>query len=199
MRALIAIGYLGSIPPVVDRGAGRPGIVWTSVLAFRYTQIGPTAVQRAAGQQWSACVVGSAELTPYVGRLRDVLSSGVLPPVFGSCWPSTDVHIAVQIRCDAPHAVELLGWTHLGPNPVSAAEVRDACTGYAARALRTADPTRDGALRPEILDAESAAAIIPAMVATLADRYVACAVIAENGHHLNDTLVGIGQRPLPLV
>ena len=40
--ALDAIGYLGSIPPVVGRGVGQPGILWTSVLSFRYTQIGPT-------------------------------------------------------------------------------------------------------------------------------------------------------------
>ena len=53
--ALDAIGYLGSIPPVVGRGVGQPGILWTSVLSFRYTQIGPTDVQRAAGQQWSGC------------------------------------------------------------------------------------------------------------------------------------------------
>ena len=71
--ALDAIGYLGSIPPVVYRGIGQPGIVWSSVLAFRYTAIGPSAVQRAAGQRWSACAVGSTEAKPYVGRLRNVL------------------------------------------------------------------------------------------------------------------------------
>ena len=61
--ALDAIGYLGSIPPVVGRGVGQSGILWTSVLDFRYTQIGPTDVQRAAGQQWSAYAVGSADPT----------------------------------------------------------------------------------------------------------------------------------------
>ena len=50
--ALDAIGYLGSIPPVVGRGVGQSGILWTSVLGF---QAGPTDVQRAAGQQWSGC------------------------------------------------------------------------------------------------------------------------------------------------
>ena len=42
--ALDAIGYLGSIPPVVGRGVGQSGILWTSVLDFRYTQIGPTGL-----------------------------------------------------------------------------------------------------------------------------------------------------------
>jgi hypothetical protein len=159
--ALDAIGYLGSIPPVVGRGVGQPGILWTSVLGFRYTQIGPTDVQRAAGQQWSACAVGPADLTPYIGRLRDVLTTGVLPPIFGSCWSSIDLSGPKEIRCDSPHTVELLGATSLGSTPVSAAEVREACTVYAGRALRTADPTRDGAIRPEILASDRDAAIIP--------------------------------------
>jgi hypothetical protein len=196
--ALDAIGYLGSIPPVVGRGVGQSGILWTSVLDFRYTQIGPTDVQRAAGQQWSACAVGSADPTPYVGRLRDVLTTGVLPPVFGSCWPSIDVSGPKEIRCDSPHTVELLGATSLGSTPVSAAEVREACTVYAGRALRTADPTRDGAIRPEILAFDQDAAIIPPIDSSLANRYVDCVLNAQNGRHLNNTLVGISQRPLPL-
>ena len=197
--ALDAIGYPGSIPPVVGRGVGQSGILWTSVLGFRYTQIGPTDVQRAAGQQWSACAVGSADLTAYVGRLRDVLTTGVLPPVFGSCWPSIDVSGPKEIRCDSPHTVELLGATSLGSTPVSAAEVREACTVYTGRALRTADPTRDAAIRPEILAFDQDAPIIPPIDASLANRYVDCVLIAQNGRHLNNTLVGISQRPLPLV
>ncbi len=196
--ALEAIGYLGSVPPVVGQGAGQPGLLWTSVLGFRYTQIGPSDVQRAAGQQWSACVVGSADLTPYVGQLRDVLTTGILPPIFGSCWPTIDVSGPKEMRCDFPHAVELLGATNLGPIPVSATEVREACTVYASRALRTTDPTRDGAIRPEILAYDGDAAIIPPIDSRLADRYVDCVLIAQNGRHLNNTLVGIGQRPLPL-
>jgi hypothetical protein len=195
--SLDAIGYLGSIPPLVDRGLGQPGIVWTSVLAFRYTSIGPTAVQRAAGQRWSACAVGSAGMTPYVGRLRSVLSGGDLPPVFGSCLAAIDLSGAAQIGCDAPHQVELLGWTSLSSTPVSAVEARDACAVYAGRALRTADPTRNGAIRLEILDATAATAI-PPITANLADSYLACAAIENTGHQFDNTLIGIGERPLPL-
>ncbi len=196
--ALSAIGYLGSIPPVVYRG-GQPGILWSSVLAFRYTAIGPTAVQRAAGQRWSACAVGSTDMTPYVGRLRDVLSTGVLPPAFGSCWPSVGSSDPVEIRCDSPHAVELLGWTSLGSMPVSAIDLRQACTIYAGRALRTPDPSRNGAIRPEILAYGQAVVTIPSDDAVLQDDSFACALIAQNGRLLDNTLIGIGERPLPLV
>ena len=195
--ALDAIGYLGSIPPVVYRGFGQPGIVWSSVLAFRYTAIGPSAVQRAAGQRWSACAVGSTEAKPYVGRLRNVLSTGVLPPEFGSCWPSVDL-VPVEIPCDSPHAVELLGWSSIGSDSVSATELRQACTVYAGRALRTSDPTRDGAIRPEIVSFDRDTPTIPASDAVLADGSAACVLIAQNGRQFNNTLVGIGQRPLPL-
>jgi len=197
--ALDAIGYLGSIPPVVGPGVGQPGILWTSVLGFRYTQIGPTDVQRAAGQRWSACVVGSADLTPYVGRLRDVLTAGVLPSIFGSCWSTIDLSGSKEMRCDSPHTVELLGASNLGPTPVSAAEVQEACTVYAGRALRNADPTRGGAIRPEVLVYDEDAAIVPPIDSSLANRYVACVLIAQHGRYLNNTVVGIGQRPLPLV
>jgi hypothetical protein len=103
------------------------------------------------------------------------------------------------VRCDSAHAVELLGWTSLGSSPVVAAEVREVCSIYAARALRTADPTGNGVIRPEIVASHREVATIPPTNADLADSSVACALTVENGRQLNDTLVGIGQRPLPLV
>jgi len=197
--ALDSIGYLGSIAPVVERAAGQQGIVWTPDLTFRYTPVGPTALQRAAGQRWSACVVGSAGVTPYLGRLHKVLDTGVLPPDFGSCWPSMRLRDAQQVPCDSPHVLEVLGSTNLGPAPVSGADVRDACAVYAGRALRTSDPTRQGALRLDILDFDMGASVSPAADADLRRSFVSCVVTAAGGRSFNGTLVGIGQRPLPLV
>ena len=85
--ALDGIVYTGSIPPVVNQGAGRPGILWIPSASLAFTPIGPNPTQRALGQHWSACVVGSDDTRPYVGRLHRALSSGALPAVFGSCWP----------------------------------------------------------------------------------------------------------------
>ena len=95
--ALNAIGYTGSIPPVVDQGAGRPGMLWTPSMSIDYLPVGPNAAQRALGQHWSACIVGTPDGTPYVGRLRQVLAGGALPAVFGSCWPTTNLRSARQI------------------------------------------------------------------------------------------------------
>ena len=41
-------------------------------------------------------------------------------------------------------------------------------------------------------------ATIPASDAVLADGSAACVLIAQNGRQFNNTLVGIGQQPLPL-
>ena len=78
--ALDAIGYTGAIAPVVDQSAGGPGIVWEPAVAFQTTLVGPNSLQRDAGKHWSACIVGSDNAQPYLGRLHNALTTGVLPP-----------------------------------------------------------------------------------------------------------------------
>jgi hypothetical protein len=197
--ALDAIGYLGSIPPVVDQGAGRPGILWTPSVSIAYLPIGPNAAQRTLGQHWSACVVGSNDGTAYTGRLQQALSSGVLPAVFGSCWPASYFRTARQTPCDQPHVVELLGTTLLGTHPVPAAEVRGACAQFAGRVMRTADPTRQGAIVVDIVGDDRGFADLPSGENYLQDRDVSCYAKAAAGSRFNGTLVGIGDGPLPLV
>ena len=197
--ALDAIGYTGAIAPVVDQSAGGPGIVWEPAVAFQTTLVGPNSLQRDAGKHWSACIVGSGNAQPYLGRLHNALTTGVLPPQFGSCWPSVDLRGPEQSACDAPHAVELLGSTSLGGKPVSVTEIRRTCTIYASRALRNTDPTRHGAIRLEILDSDHSPAIVRPPNGPLHDTYVACIATAPNGRQFNGTLIGLGKRPLPLV
>ena len=196
--ALDAIGYTGSIPPVVKQGAGRPGILWRPSLTFVYTPIGPDAAQRALGQHWSACVINSPTAHPYDGRLRGSLSNGVLPPAFGSCWPSNDVQSTRQIPCDEPHSVELLGTTILDTSPIPADDVRAACAVFAGRVMRTTDPNRQG-VQLDILDFMAPSANFPAGNSVLRDQYVSCYAMAPPGSRFGGTLVGNGERPLPLV
>jgi len=196
--ALDSIAYVGSIPPVVARPGGQPSILWQPSLSFRYTTVGPTAVQRAAGQKWSACVVGASDAKPYVGRLRQALATGVLPPVFGSCWLTSGLAETDQVPCSQPHRYEVLGSTDTSPEPIRAADLQRAYTVYAARALRTNDPTRHGAVRVEIVDFDESAAVIPAADAQIQGGYVVCVVAAQGDERFTSTLVGIGERPLPL-
>lgn len=197
--ALDAIGYTGSIPPVVNQGGGRPGILWTPSLSFDYLPVGPSAVQRALGQHWSACVVGAVDATPYLGQLHQVLTGGVLPAVFGSCWPSAYLRSANQIPCDQPHPVELLGTTVLGGTSISTADVMAACVVYAGRVLRTADPTRQGVIALDVAGFDRVFEIQPTDDTNLAGRDVSCYAKAPTGSRFNGTLVGIGDGPLPLV
>ena len=197
--ALDAIGYTGSIPPVVDQGAGRPGVLWIPSLSFAYLPVGPNAAQRALGQHWSACVVGTPDGTAYLGRLHRVLAGGVLPAVFGSCWPSTAVRSTEQIPCDQPHPVELLGTSILSGTPVSVADVQAACLVYAGRVLHTADPTRQGAISVDVIGVNRTFAVDRSDLTYLADRDVSCYAKAAAGSKFNGTLVGIGDGPLPLV
>jgi len=197
--ALDAIGYTGSIPPVVYQGAGRPGMLWTPSISIGHTPVGPNAAQRALGQRWTACVVGSTDTARYVGRLQLALYSGVLPAVFGSCWPASYILSATQIPCGQPHVIEQLGTTLLGTAPVSADDVRAACAEYAGRVLRTADPTRQGAVSLGIAGYDRALTDRPSGATSLRDQTVSCYAEAAAGSQFNDTLVGIGERPLPLV
>jgi hypothetical protein len=197
--ALNAIGYTGSIPPVVDQGAGRPGILWKPSVSITYTPIGPNAAQRALGQRWSACVVGSIDATPYLGRLQQALTNGVLPAAFGSCWPASYFRTARQIPCDQPHVVELLGSTQVGTDPVATNDLRAACTQYAGRVLRSADPTRQGAVSLDIVGDGRAFSALPRPDGVLQDSLVSCFARASVGSRFNGSLVGIGEAPLPLV
>jgi hypothetical protein len=129
--AIDAITYTGSIPPVVAGQAGRPSIIWAPQIRFQYTTVGPDRVQRAGGQHWSACVIGSTDDVPFTGRLENVLTDGTLPSAFGSCLSSADLASAREVPCDQPHATEILGASSTGPVPVDSSDAQQACEVFA--------------------------------------------------------------------
>ena len=193
-----AIGYTGSIPPIVQPPAGQPAIVWSPQLSFQYTTIGPDRAQRAAGQQWTACVISAVDGQLYRGRLRDVLTTGVLPSVFGTCLSSAGRFFSTQVPCDRPHQVEILGTTVPGGPPVSGADLQQACQVFAGRAIRTADPTRDGAIGLRAVDAESMDSIISMTAAAAPNTFVLCIAEAQGGNSFDGTLIGVADGPLPI-
>ncbi len=195
--ALESIAYTGSIPPVVDGSADRPSIVWTPAINFQNTPVGPTAIQRLVGQDWSACVIGAPTGKPYVGRLAGVLDSGVLPSDFGNCWLTDQLDDSEQVGCDQPHAVELLGTTALGSAAYTAAEVQKSCVTYAGRTLRSDEPTRGGAIRFEILDFSDTVSVVEPSAGVLRDTYITCIATGQDDVRLDGSLIGLGNRPLP--
>ena len=197
--AIAAITYTGSIPPVVDGRDGRPNIIWAPQIRFQYTTVGPDRVQRAGGQHWSACVIGSMDDVPFTGRLENVLTDGILPPGFGSCLSSADVAGAREVPCDQPHATEILGASSTGPAPIDATDAQQACEVFAGRALRTADPTRGGAIQVLTLTyGEQGQAIVQPGGGPLENTYLECRAVAERGATFNRSLIGVADGPLPV-
>jgi hypothetical protein len=197
--AIDAITYTGSIPPVVAGQAGRPSIIWAPQIRFQYTTVGPDRVQRAAGQHWSACVIGSMDDVPFTGRLKNVLTDGTLPPEFGSCLSSADAASAREVPCDQPHATEILGSSSTGPVPIDAADAQQACEVFAGRALRTADPTRGGAIQILTLTyGEQGQTIVQSDAGPLGNTYLECRAVASGGAMFNRSLIGVADGPLPV-
>lgn len=193
-----AIAYTGSIAPVVEVGAGT-SIVWTAQTDFRYTRVGPGLAQRARGQQWSACLIGSVDGVPYSGRLHDVLTEGRLPSAFGTCLRSINAVGADTLACDHPHSVEILGTTRLGPRPVSGADLQQACLDFARRALRTADPTRSGAISIQVVTPRDwGVKVIDPTSGPMTDTFGDCVAVAQSGMTFNRSLIGVADGPLPI-
>lgn len=187
-----AIGYTGSIAPVVDVGGGV-SVVWAAQARFRYTRVGPDRAQRAGGQHWSACLVGADDGSPYDGRLRDVLTAGTLPPPFGSCLTAPDPATAEPVACDHPHPAELLGTARIGPRPVTGEQLQQACVTFAGRSLRTADPTRRGAIGIRVATPDGTAPSTGPIV----DSSVSCLAVAPAGTSFGRSLIGLADGPVP--
>lgn len=193
-----AITYTGSIAPVVDTASGI-SIVWTAQPDFRETRVGPDRAQRAGGQQWTACVIGSADGVPYSGHLHNVLTDGTLPTAFGTCLLSTDPSRADRLTCDRPHPAELLATTTLGPRPVTGADLQQACVDFAGRALRTADPTRDGAIHIQVVvPRDGGATTVEPNPDSVADTFVDCVAVGRAGTMFIRSLIGVADGPLPI-
>lgn len=193
-----AITYTGSIAPVVDTASGT-SIVWSAQPEFRYTRVGPGRAQRAQGQQWSACLIGSADGVPYSGRLHNVLTDGTLPTPFGTCLRSIQGPGPDQLSCDRPHPAEVLATTTLGPRQVSGSDLQQACVDFAGRALRTPDPTRDGAIRIQVLlPRDWGVQIIEPTADPLKDTFADCVAVAPDGTMFVRSLIGVADGPLPI-
>ena len=103
---------------------------------------------------------------------------------------------ASEMSCDRPHVVEVLGTTSVGMDPVAVTDLRAACITYAGLVLRTADPTRQGAVSMDIVGDDRAFAGLPSATylptEQVQDARVSCYAQAGEGSRFDGTLVGIG-------
>jgi hypothetical protein len=178
-------------------GAPEGGPVrWRPTIGFDPLQVVPGKLERGAGRDWVACLAVPTGHVGYVGTLRDAFTTGTMPTQFGSCWAGADLdQLPVTLRCDEPHPAELLakGWV-LDPVEVSTEVIEQSCSDLAGRIMRTADPTRGGDLKvvADRLNGDLSAR-------PYASLTIACFVTSAGPQELSGTLIGLADRPVPLV
>ncbi len=156
---------------------------WQPDFSVRGQLIGANVLQRAAGRDWSACIVRPDNLGIYLGSVHDALDTGTSPSAYGDCSPDTNLSILSVVSCSDPHTTERLGTALVPAGSISAAALSASCRAFAGRMLRTNDPTRGG--------------VLDVVVGT--DDLTTCAVVLKGSGQLVGSLIGIGDRPLPLI
>ena len=172
------------------------------------------------GQRWSGCLLVLDVPGGYSGSARAALGDGRLPAAFGWCQheqapdPSIlgDPVAPDFIRCDRPHAFEILA--DLAGLP-TLRDARERCATVVAMVMRRPDPTAGGALRIGFVAStmqSMADAEVPRTAARDPDgkspagypaqgrmRYlVNCYVTPVGPGRLTGTLIGISGADLPL-
>ena len=201
------VHYVGWIGPFDPATLAVPGIGWVSDVTVESLSIGPTALQRAAGQRWTACVGASrigvdTHRPTYRGTLARALSEGTLPPQFATCWraltPSTEQQTEVEVPCWQPHAVEVLALTQITDPTTTPTLIAESCRGMAARSMRTADPTVGGRLEITAYSMDGAS-VMPLDSRNMLAGFTGCLASVPAPLRLQDTVIGLGGKPLPLI
>ena len=177
--------YLGT-PATTD----LLGVQWSRSIYVDAVTVGPDAHDRAAGRTWTACVLSAVD-QHYTApsTLRSSWLSRTLPSAYGLCWADAVVQHGVPTPCTAPHRTQQLAFGLPGGAASEAAMTAQETTGcrqLAAAIMDVRDPTFGGALSVQVV-ADPAGA-----------PYVQCVVQATDTKRLTGSLVGIGQRALPL-
>lgn len=171
-------------------------VYWKPTIGFDPINVVPAPLAAAGGQTWVACLVIPTKQPSYFGTLRNAYVSGRLPDAFGLCWDGDDLDNAVTLlRCDQPHPAELLatGWIP-DRSSTNTDEIDGSCRTVAGRIMRTADPTRQGAISIVADLVRRDGAQTPD--APLAVNCFATAVLPQQ---LSGTVIGLADGPLPLV
>ncbi len=177
-------------------GAQPAGTVrWKPTIGFIPYHVVPGDQEGRAGRTWVACLAVPIGRSMYVGTLRAAFTTGSLPPEFGLCWSGEDIdRLPGPVPCSQPHVAELLATGFIRDRRAAPSELIDAaCPAMASRLMRTGDPTRGGQL--QIVSDRSGD------VASRSDAplTIGCVVSATGGQLLSGTVIGLGDRPAPLV
>lgn len=197
------LGYLG-VPATAGPFLKSETAWQTRTAAMSYT-FGPSPLQVAAGQLWSACVLVGLDTEnfrprPLIESARDAATRGgtAFDP-FAIC---SDAPLSTQFTpCGGPHRYEMVADAfNLGP---SEAEGLEFCRALVSELTGLQDPSANGRLRVELIayryDDDGSLRKADYQQARTAGGGVTCTVSpVAPGEVLTMTLVGLGERPLPI-
>lgn len=201
------VKYVGSIGPFDPATLSTPGIGWKAAVTVESLSIGPTPLQRAAGQRWTACVGAThigvgAQRPTYTGTLAHALTAGTLPPQFATCWralaSSTEQQVMeAEVPCSQPHSVEVLALTQITDPTTTPTLIAASCRGMASRSMRTPDPTVGGRLQITAYSMDGSS-VLPLDDRNMLAGFTGCVASVPAPLRLQDTVIGLGNDPLPL-
>ncbi|GAA2008937.1 hypothetical protein J2S58_002079 [Nakamurella flavida] len=171
------------------------GVAWQPFFRPTIELVLPTRRQAAAGQDWTACAIGT---DPYgAGAPWTTTVAGGWPrnPVFSAAARCTDDYAPASytgVDCSRPHRTEVLAetWTQVE----SPDELDASCRDFATAAALLSDPTAGGRLTVSAVRDEAPAAGRvgpPTRAACLATPTDPAAVLTAS-------LLGLGDADLPL-
>jgi hypothetical protein len=171
-------------------------IRWKPTINFDPYHVVPGEAEVRAGRSWVACLAVPTGRPTYRGTLEDAFTTGSLPVEFGLCWDGEDIdRLPGPVPCSQPHAAQMLSTGFIRDRLAAPTELIDAaCPDIAGRLMRTDDPTRGGQLR--IVSDRFTGDVASRSDAPLT---IGCVVIASGGQRLSGNVIGLGDRPAPLV
>ncbi len=172
---------------------GAAPVSWRFSINLRTSWMLPSAVLRAAGRTWVACVVSPVTPSRYFGSIAGAYRDGDLPAPYGTCWDRPETGAGIQIvSCDRPHKAQLIAaGTIPSRDGVTTATIRQSCNGLTASVMRRGDPTAGGGLTikvsPEIPDRQEW---------RNGSLDVVC-FVTPTAQSLTASVVGLADRPIP--
>ena len=180
--------------PIVDR--------WLPDPAVGVVLSGPNPIQRAAGQDWTACIIAvnkwqtsipdaavngtSGRATAsYDSTTRAMFNPGPPLPAFAYCVPNRDN--PEPVPCTTAHTVEVIG-TETTNHPATAAD-RRGCHTLTQQLTAMPDPTAAGKLTISTTDDQAP---------TGPRHFLTCLISTTGQHQLTGPLLGLKNRPIPI-
>lgn len=174
---------------------------WSHRLQYYSAFAGPDDRQRAAGQDWLACVLRPANpdddttVPPYRGTLRDAIFTGVERDRTGVCAP--DPTLEDFVPCSLPHLGENFGLANTR-EPSTRAEWEDSCRAWVSALTGLADPTADGQLELTLVVRDDVSGEYVGDPQIPAGAHLRCGLIsADRDRMLTGSVRAIGDEPLP--